>query len=493
MKNFFKSLISLSLAVLVLFGLSACSTPLAATTVSDEKSIVNGVSTNGGTTLIHGEYLYFINGTKTNDGSSSRGTTQGAICRVKYSTQTGKVDENSDVEVVVSDLVGFEDGSINIFGDFLYYATPCADVNYQGTALYSKTEFKRYDLVNGNAHHIYTTSQNNSSETTSYAYYVVGEELYLLIYENVSKVLTSIKIGDSNQIIYQISNVESCVFSDTNGKSETAGSVDANNFVFYTIAPTIAADGYEEGAKVYKTLPNTNSSEWMGNLSADMLKHNNVAILSIKSGKLIYSDESKFTGDTFIYAQEINEESDLEFNSADIISYNPYSAEGDMILFDEQTDGSISIVAYSSSSYQIVYIQKESGENVPHTIINFGEETDIDFVGKCKVSEAEENEDGEVIATHEVEYLLYTITNDSKVSLYKIEIKRDGVIATSPKLEELVGTDNMIASNGLILAETIENIMFVVTKDDDGNAYMHMVDISKEIDNENNKLNIIKK
>ena len=493
MKKFFKTIISLALLVFVVCGLTACKTPISATTTSDAKSIVGTKSTNGGMTAVYGEYLYFVNGTKTNDGSSSRGTTQGAICKIKYDAEAGKVAEDAEAEVVISDLVGFEDGSIYIFGDFLYFATPNNDVNYQGTTLNYKTEFKRYDLVNGGVHGIYTTHLNNSSETASYAYYVVGDELYLLVYENVSKTLASVKIGDSCSVAYKISNVESCVFSDNFGKRVDENVVDANNFVFYTKAPSIAVDGYDTGAKVYKTAPNKDNSVWMGNTSTDdVWKHNIVTLLAVKNGKLIYSDESVLTnGETIIYAQSIGESTTLEFKEEDVISSKPYNADGDMILFEENGDG-VSIIAYNSTSFEIVYIQKESGIDVPHRIIGFGESTDVDFVGTAVISENEVDGDGNVVSSTEVEYLLYTVTASSKITLYKIEIKRAGEIVTSPKLEVVVDSDVMIAMNGLVMPEVIGNNLFVVAKDEDENAYMHFIDLSKEA-NDDNKLTFIGK
>ena len=497
MKKFIKSILSISLLVLVVFGFTACKTPLSSTTIVDDKSIVDGTSTNGGTTAIYGDYLYFINGQKTNDGTSSRGTTQGAICRVKYDLEAGKVAEDAKVEIVVSDLVGYEDGSINIFGDFLYYTTPNNNKNYQGTTLYSKTDFKRYDLVNKNSYTLYTTHLNNSSEYVDYAYYFVDDSLYLLVYESVSKTLTSLKIGNSTELVYRINDVESCVFSNNNGKRVDENVVDANNFVFYTTKPSIAVDGYEDGSKVYKASPSKKgSSVWMGNKSADdLFTFKFVSLLSIQNGKLIYSAEW-ITGDTFIYAQSIGESSKLEFNDSDKISGNAYEDEKDLILFDELENGSVSVIAYDSTSYQIVYVEKENGENVPHTIIVFGKETEIDFVGKVTVNEIEKNEDDEIIKDDEVEYLLYTITESSKVTLYKVEVKRNGVIAISQNAKDVEVViddgDGMIAMNGMIMPETIKNNLFIIANDKDKNAYMHYVDLSKTVDDDN-KLTFIGK
>ena len=69
MKRFFKSFLVVLIAVCVAFPLVACKKKVSPTTTNvDKVKIVNGVSTNGGLTVVHGEYLYFINGEKTNDG-----------------------------------------------------------------------------------------------------------------------------------------------------------------------------------------------------------------------------------------------------------------------------------------------------------------------------------------------------------------------------------------------------------------------------------------
>jgi len=490
MKKILKSILSISLFVVILFGIVACSTPISNTTADNQKTLVNGVSTNGGTTAVYGEYLYFVNGTKANDGNSGRGTTQGAICRIKYDVATGKVEEGAQVEIVVSDLVGFEDGSINIFGDFLYYTTPNNQKNHQGTTLFSKTDFKRYDLVNNKDYTIYTTRQNDSKEVVSFAYYVVEEELYLLVYESVAKVLTSIKVSN-NSINYQIFDVTSCVFSDNNGKSVDDNVKDANNFVFYTKAFTIAEDGRDTGAKVYKTAPNEDSSEWMGNEAADGWKYNLVSILSIKNGKLIYSVESEIITDAskknVVYAQVIRKTGDnskLLFNESDIISYDAFDEEKDCLMFNELSDGNISIIAYNSTSKQIVYIENE--QNIRHTIIGFDEDKDMDFVGVSVVKEALEANEGEDPEYDEVEYLLYTITESSKTTLYKAEVKRNGVVSADQNVKVVISdSDGMIAINGLIMPEVVGNNVFVIANDKDKNAYMHYLDLSKDVDDDN--------
>ena len=71
MKKLLKSCLAVALVVITAFSLVGCGTKLSATTVDTSKvKTVNGISTNGGMTAIYDGYLYFVNGTKTNDGKS---------------------------------------------------------------------------------------------------------------------------------------------------------------------------------------------------------------------------------------------------------------------------------------------------------------------------------------------------------------------------------------------------------------------------------------
>ena len=118
MKKFFKGLLLSVLAFVCVFAFSACGDPISDTTVDLSKvEISNGQTTNGGITTIYNGYLYFINGTKTNDGKSATGNKRGAIARVKIDAE-GKLDETT-YEILVDDLVGFSNGSLYFFGDYM--------------------------------------------------------------------------------------------------------------------------------------------------------------------------------------------------------------------------------------------------------------------------------------------------------------------------------------------------------------------------------------
>lgn len=483
MKKFLKGIVSLALIFVVTFSLTACKDKISDTTVDTSKvKSINGQTTNGGMTVVHGDYLYFINGTKANDGKNSSGNTRGGIYRVKYDVATGEVDEDT-YEKVVSSLAGFNNDSLYIFGDFLYYAVPSETENYKGEVLYNKVKFMRHDLVHGKDHEIYTTNKN-ATGTVSYEYYVVGDTLNLVVYESADSSITSLRIGKKTSTNYKISNVTSCLLADNNGQSLVAGQVDANNFVYYTMGHT-SGEEVQTGVKVYRTSPVAKAPKLLSDDGED------VKLLCVRNGKLVYSVDSK------VYAVAINgTESDalaFEFNNA--LTYN--SLEN--TIFMENEDGSISILSYNTDTYALAITTWKDGVLTPHPITTLSGSDDDKFslVGLVIVDEeievpAEEPGSGEgegdepdpqaeeepETKIEKVQYLIYV--HNSKI--YKIEIARENasgeMVLTKFTQPIKLTTSDVQAPEGLLVPEVVGNQLFVLAAGDDKNVYMHIVDIS---------------
>ena len=116
MKKFLKSCLAILAIVCVSFSFVGCKKKVSDTTTNvDNVKLSGGVTTNGGMTVVYGDYLYFINGSKDNDGTSPKDNKRGAICRVKFDMTTGET--TGDMEVVIDELAGFSNASLNIFGE----------------------------------------------------------------------------------------------------------------------------------------------------------------------------------------------------------------------------------------------------------------------------------------------------------------------------------------------------------------------------------------
>lgn len=474
MKRFLKCALSLALVFVIVFSLTGCKKKLSETTTdTDNVKVVKGVSTNGGITAIYDGYLYFINGTKTNDGTSAKKNTRSAICRIKYNETTGET--TGDAEVVVSDLVGFTNGSIQFFGNFMYYATPCSEKNSKGTVLFSKTKFMRYDLVNKKSYEIYTTQLNSSSETIEYSYYIVGDSLNLVVYEKTNATITSIKIGDKMSTNYVIEDVVSCVLSETNGVCVTEGkSIDANSYIYYTVAHG-DSDRVQTGVKVYRVSA-TSSTRYL--LSDDGIQ---VSLLCIRNGKLIYSVEN------IVYYENIygTNTDKLSMSFTNAISFKTY----DNVIFMENEDGSISFLYYDKDTYQVAipdWKVKDGKLDIDNKTISILNKSDsFEFVDIAIVDEVIKEDDKETeedeTETQEVKFLIYI---DSEI-VYKLEVARkvDGEFVISKGTEPVkLSTTKVKASSGLIKAEAIGNYLFIMADDDDSNTYLYKIDLTKKDD-----------
>lgn len=482
MKNILKTCACFVLAFVCLIGFSACGKKVSPTATDSSKTMYNGIQTNGGITAVYNGYLYFINGTKSKDGASLKKTKRGAICRVKIDNN-GKIDSNT-YEVVVESLAGYDYGSLYFFGDYMYYTTPNSAVNYEDTVLFNQTKFMRYDLVNKKSYNIYTTKKNDSNEKLSYAYYIVGGELELVVYESVSETLTSIKIDKKPTTNYVIEGVKSAVLSENNGKSENGSNVDANNFIYYT--KTYGNNDSIKTDKVYRTAPNVNNSIKVYD------DKDTVSLLSIRGGKLYYSITDSSTKANYVYAKEIatgNE--NLSKSASEIISYKSYSN----IIFMKD-DSKITAIAHDSESNEIVVLTKN--ENNPLEILpvviktvtagsssssSSSNENGLSFITLTTLKEKVENSDtesgdGEEL-TDEVTYLIYR--NNKK--LYKLEFMRNGEVSRANDPIQLSTTD-FVGPSTLLVPEVVGNYLYAFAKElgKDGKetdkVYLYRMDIT---------------
>lgn len=352
MKKFLKSLFAIMICFVSLLTFAGCNK----TTLSKTTNITEGVVSNGGVSVTYNGYVYFINGTKTNNADNNKGKlVQGAIYKAKLDDK-GNIVDNS-YERVIDRLVGYKDGQIFIFGDFLYYATPCKDKNKSGEMLNEKTEFRRYDLKKNVDQFIYVSNQ--SSDTLTYTYYKDGNNLDLLVYEKNNGTLKSIRIGNKMETLFTKENVKSVLFSDNNGENKNENSF-ADNYVFYTLS-------YEEnssiqrGVRVYKVKAD-------GTGEQKICEGESVTLLTIKAGRLVYSYDS------YIYSAKItNGEDTLGFEIEDVVCYKNYED----IIFLEDEDNTVLVVDNDN-----LCIVSWKNSTAPKTVItDFANGDNVKFIG----------------------------------------------------------------------------------------------------------------
>ncbi|MBQ7453213.1 MAG: hypothetical protein IJS68_02975 [Clostridia bacterium] len=373
MKKIGKIVIAFLVCVLSAVSLVGCGPKQTATTVDTSK-----VASNGGAVVVNDGYMYFVNGTTKNDGTSnvSGDVAVGGIYRAKLD-ESGNVlvDANgnpTDVELVLNSLAGYDNGSLYVFGNYLYYATPNTGKNNKGTVLYNETCFYRYDLTTKKTQRLYTTKLNDSSEEVSHAYYKQGEKLFLMVYEKNQKTLTSVEVNSNITTKVIAKDVQNVLFSENNGEVKDASRNSyAENYVFFTRA-ALETGAVRSGVRVFKVYPD-------GSGEKQISEGKSVSLLSIRSDKLLYSCDSK------VYLSAISAGEDtLSFENANVVSYSSY----DNVVFVEDENGvGVLFNEIVGSSSNIRYLKITNGivpdedDNDNRLVYAFDNSTKVEFIG----------------------------------------------------------------------------------------------------------------
>ena len=314
MKKFTKIFICLLLCVFG-FGLVACGddrTP-------KEKNFVyptSGDETigNDGLAVQKGNYIYFVNGYK-----SVKDITNKKDSYVVGSLMLLKLDQNGNVVLdddglveddyyitMSSALCGYQVTNLHIFGDYLYFATPCLE-NESGDKVWAKerVEFKRIKLnKTGKVETVY--SSGVKFDQLEYDFYEQNGNLYILCWEkgdsyyseNGNNALIRVDATASSSSVIA-NNVSSVVFENTSSEIFYVKDVDSRfELKQYDIASNQTTDytSFEESVtakfagqgKVYISTSHTIDSKTYTDVKASTIatKSGFEDVYSYESGEL---------------------------------------------------------------------------------------------------------------------------------------------------------------------------------------------------------------
>jgi len=338
MKKILTRLLGIALIVLSIFSLTACEVKLKAVNIS-----TTDVLSNGGPVVKQGNTLYFVNGyVKASATSNTFGEVGLSSLYKVVLNDNGEItyDENGaiqNMEQLVSSQVGFEKGSIYVYGDYIYYATPYSGKDKTGTVLYSYLSF--YRVKNDGTERSIICTTETKDTNIFYSYYVIDENtLALVVFEQDTGNLTSYVMTDRVKVLNIDTKVSSCVLSESNGEGSAM-----DKYVYYTKAVE-STDEVQQGNKVYKVLPNSTEATLIST-------GRNVDIVTLANGYLVYSVDSI----TYITN---NAEGNLSAYDH-IISYVSYSS----VLY-VPTENGVSIIAVDKTVSSNVKIKYVNGNNV---------------------------------------------------------------------------------------------------------------------------------
>ncbi|MBQ7466650.1 MAG: DUF5050 domain-containing protein [Clostridia bacterium] len=437
MKKFFKTLFAFTLCFCTLLSFTACKPNLSTTTADTQN-----VTSNGGISVRKDGYLYFVNGTKAvSDADIGGNVVNGGIYRVKlddngeilYDTTTdddgNEIKTIHEIQPVVNKLVGFKYGSLNIFGDFLYYTTPNTDVNKSGDMLTGKVEFRRYDLVNKVDQMLYVTKA--SDDVLSFNFVKQDDKLYLCVFEKNSATLTSLLIGDKVKTAFVKKEVKSAIFSEEEGTN-------ADKYMYFTLSYDKKSE-LKRGVRVYKVLPDGTGEDLLS-------EGKDVTLLTVKAGRLIYAYDSA------VYSANITAGDDsLVFGENDIVCSKNY----ENIIFLE-VDEKLSVLVYEDEVLRL--ITWDNDKLTYNNLHEFDSEDELAFIGT----------DGD--------FVVYTIAKKVYKSRFKnlTEENQDEKMPIQLSLTEVIDADELMAP------EIVNGYLYgFVTNETTSKTYLYRISLDK--------------
>ena len=208
------------------------------------------VTSNGGSAVKYGNYVYFINGSRgyeDDEGKDNKfgSVVKGGLYRAEFIGEDKVTGEVKDFTPVVNDETGlalastqalnykrktdnvvnnqllvpktigtsgYSDGGIYIFDDYVYYATPANSKDKSGKIMDDYTLFLRTKLDGSKTEEVYTSQTSTSSKP--YGFYKYGGKVYLVVLENNTEYGNYVNVIDvaSKKVTTVATKVDSVIF-----------------------------------------------------------------------------------------------------------------------------------------------------------------------------------------------------------------------------------------------------------------------------------------
>jgi len=219
--------IALAAVITATPALAACSGDHYSEVKFEAQDTSYAVTSQGGSAVSYGNYVYFINGTRGYDDTEGNANVwgeavKGGLYRAELKGKAVEKDglktfaptaddkgyefvyeEKEDyfkkpIDVVTTTKIalktigtsGYSQGGIFIYDNAVYFASPNNRKNSTGTVQTTLTDFFMMPLSGGKPTLLYTTKQDTSS--SAYAFYKFGDKVYLTVNEGSS--IVSVKI-----------------------------------------------------------------------------------------------------------------------------------------------------------------------------------------------------------------------------------------------------------------------------------------------------------
>ena len=346
------------------------------------------VTGNGSFQVRKGDYVYFASGYVSKSDLGTGGltnelgeVTNGALYRAKVELKKTLIKgENktegeesepkyqeeyvlTDVQLLCSKLVGFENSGIYIFGNKIYFGTPSTIKNSEGTVMYSLLTFYSVDLNGKNLTELY---QTQSFENGKYSFISINGNLYLMIFDG-SQILRVDMNGNSKVLA---TDVVSAVLPKSEVIVDNSYTATENEkYVYYTIKNSENTETIDYGNVLNKV--NIVSGEKTELFKKEYIK---ITLNKFENDKLYYKrnvtfSEMSATSETYLFTNDFSktnfEESEKQIANqsaiANMIEYKEQELDGYVYvngekLYYRSKDGLI-VKQLSTSASSVLFVQ----------------------------------------------------------------------------------------------------------------------------------------
>ncbi|MDE7107611.1 MAG: hypothetical protein K2O39_04735 [Clostridiales bacterium] len=189
------------------------------------------VTSQGGSAVAYGNNVYFINGSRGFDDTEGKANVwdnvvKGALYRAQLNGERNANNKqefiaqadsegiafkytkdkdyfDNEINVVGTTkiapktigTVGYSNGGLFIYDNYVYFASPNNEKNKAGTVQTTRTDFFMMPLSGGKPTRVYTTTEKVDTSASEYAFYKYGGSVYLVVKENTNIVSVKINTG----------------------------------------------------------------------------------------------------------------------------------------------------------------------------------------------------------------------------------------------------------------------------------------------------------
>ena len=387
----------IAVAITALFCMTGCAgdqyTPIS---ISGTQKTTYTVTSNGGSAVQYGNYIYFLNGYRgyedTNASANVFGqVVKGAVYRAELNGSeiegefvasrdastglllktTKKIDYKRDeidsalVQRIAPKTVGtsgYSQGGITILGNCMYYATPNNLKNKSGSVQYLKTDFFRMTLDGQTTQKLYTTE--NDSTSSPYAFFKRGSYVYLVVLDgtNLISVKSEFATGKVVDTLKIAENVTSAVIPTKpvyyNGITENS----IYDFIYFVRSAT-SSDITQTGEILEFIRPDGSSRQVFeadgvsdytleyvrdGYLFYRKPKNGNVQLFASNLHEQLSVADSAYANDAY-NANLVNEEKSV-FNDSDIANLGTYAFVAGYEFGTTARSNSVNVLSYTKAS-----------------------------------------------------------------------------------------------------------------------------------------------